>query len=291
MTPSGSCQVKTKTVISASRRTDLVSFFPGWLADSLRKRTASVIGPSGRIRTVDLSPDAVHTLVLWSKDFSNLLSDRDGLRTGLVAYDQAYFHFTVTGLGGTGIEPGAPRFREGLAQLPRLVELAGDPRRVSLRFDPVVFWEDGGRVASNVPSFSEAVEAAAAAGVADIRFSFAQWYRKARARAARRGFPYRDPPEEEKKSVALRLAAEAGRLGLNLFACSQAFLTGVGGIRPSACIDGRLLTQLHPRGEPASMKRDGSQRTECLCTESVDIGSYTQACPHGCVYCYANPKT
>ncbi|MDH4198294.1 MAG: DUF1848 domain-containing protein, partial [Candidatus Aminicenantes bacterium] len=29
---------------------------------------------------------------------------------------------------------------------------------------------------------------------------------------------------------------------------------------------------------------------DCLCTESVDIGSYAQSCPHSCVYCYANPR-
>ncbi len=279
-----------KSVISASRRTDLVSHFPDWLAGTLRKREALVIGPPGQTRVVDLSPAAVHTLVLWSKDFSNLFRDEAGLRTGLAAYDQVYFHFTVTALGGTAVEPGSPRFRDGLAQLPRLVELAGDPRRVSLRFDPVVFWEDGGRLSSNEPSFLEAAEAAASAGVIDLRFSFAQWYRKARLRAARRGFPYRDPSEAAKKTVASRLVADAGRLGLKLHACGQAFLSEVEGIGPSACIDGHLLAGLHPGGEPASTKKDRSQRAECHCTEAREIGSYAQACPHGCVYCYANPK-
>ncbi|TEU04292.1 MAG: DUF1848 family protein [Candidatus Aminicenantes bacterium] len=27
------------------------------------------------------------------------------------------------------------------------------------------------------------------------------------------------------------------------------------------------------------------QRAECRCTESVDIGSYTQSCPRSCLYC------
>ncbi|MCK4557835.1 MAG: DUF1848 family protein [Candidatus Aminicenantes bacterium] len=34
----------------------------------------------------------------------------------------------------------------------------------------------------------------------------------------------------------------------------------------------------------------GRQRAECRCTESIDIGSYTQSCPHSCLYCYANPR-
>jgi DNA repair photolyase len=65
----------------------------------------------------------------------------------------------------------------------------------------------------------------------------------------------------------------------------------VPGIRPSACINGRLLQELHPNGAPVSVRKDRTQRRECRCTESVDIGSYTQTCPHSCVYCYANPAS
>jgi hypothetical protein len=64
----------------------------------------------------------------------------------------------------------------------------------------------------------------------------------------------------------------------------------VPGLRPSACVDGTLLASLHPDHEPVSQLKDRSQRLACLCTESKDIGSYAQACPHGCVYCYANPE-
>jgi hypothetical protein len=86
------------------------------------------------------------------------------------------------------------------------------------------------------------------------------------------------------------MAAMAAARGLVLHACSQPALAGVPGVRPSACIDGAILETLHPQREPASRRKDRGQRAACLCTESKDIGSYTQACPHGCVYCYANPK-
>jgi hypothetical protein len=278
-----------KTVINASRRTDLPAFFPDRLAAALRAKSVRVLGPRGRLREVDLDPRSVHTVVLWSKNFRNLVRNAAGLRDLLAAYDQLYLHFTVTGLGGTAVEAGAPDPGEALAQLPALVAVAGLPRRVSIRFDPILFWRDGTAVQSNLPSFGKIAVAAAALGIRDVRVSFAQWYRKARQRASARGFDFVDPPEDEKKARAAALAEEASKLGLDLQACCHPFLEGVDGIRPSACIDGRLLQSLHPGHEPVSCRKDAGQRAGCHCTESVDIGSYTQTCPHGCVYCYANP--
>jgi hypothetical protein len=281
------CQETMKTVISASRRTDLPAFFPEFLAASLTAERTAVPGPRGGVRDVDLSPGAVHTIVLWSKDFSRLLGNEAGLRDVLRKYDQVYALFTVTGLGGTRIERGAPRPGEALAQLPALVELAGDPRRVSLRFDPVVFWRERGRVTTNLGFFERAAAAAARAGLTDVRFSIAQWYGKAARRARTSGFDFIDPPEDDKLEAARRLAAAAAELGLKLHACAQDFLARVPGVAPSSCIDGRLLEALHPRHEPVSTAKDKGQRPECGCTASIDIGSYAQTCGHGCVYCYA----
>jgi len=280
-----------KRVISASRRTDLTASFPDWLAAAVRNRRALVLGPSGRTRVVDLDPRAIHTFVLWSKNFANLTANRHGLRDLLLDYDQLYFHFTVTGLGGTFLERNVPPARDVLRQLEPLIGMAGHPGRVSLRFDPVITWREAGREMTNLHEFAALADAAAALGIRDIRFSFAQWYGKARRRAARRGLELIDPPEAEKVRAAHDLAGIARERGLRLYSCSQNFLSAVPGVEPSACIDGRLLQSLHPGRESVSTAKDRSQRSECRCTESVDIGSYTQACPHGCVYCYANPKT
>ena len=280
-----------KTVVSASRRTDLPAHFPGVLAGFLRAERAKVLGPRGGTRDVDLAPSAVHTIVLWSKNFGPLLAGAGGLRDALAKYDQAYFLFTVTGLGGGPIEPAVPAPALALGQLPALVELAGHPRRVSLRFDPVVFWRDGaGRLTSNLDFFSAAADAAARAGLTDVRFSAAQWYGKAIRRALARGLDYADPPAEAKRDAAARMAEMAANRGLRLHACAQTFLSEVPGISASACIDGRLLGGLHPRGAEAPTAKDRGQRPACGCTASVDIGSYAQTCAHGCVYCYANPK-
>jgi hypothetical protein len=278
-----------KKVISASRRTDLVAFFPDWLADVLEREEARVCGPSGRVYPADLRPAAVHTIVLWSKDFSNLTKNRQGLRALIKKYDQAYFLFTITGLGGSFIERGVPAPAAAFSQLPALIEIAGLPKRVSVRFDPVLYWKDGNQLKTNLEFFEEVADHAGRLGIEDIRMSFTQWYGKALRRARKSGFSYVDPPQDEKIEAARRIAEIAGKRGVRLFSCSQNFLTGVPGIQASSCIDGRLLQELHPRQEAASSAKDKSQRPECGCTESVDIGSYTQSCPHCCLYCYANP--
>ncbi len=279
-----------KRIISASRRTDLVAFFPEWLASAIQNGQAVVYGPSGRTRVVDLNPDTVHTVVLWSKNFVNLTANRHGLRDLLRSYAQLYFHFTVTGLGGTFLERGVPPPGEALRLLEPLVEIAGHPGRVTLRFDPVLTWREAGRETTNLHFFSGLAQEAGRLGIRDVRFSFAQWYGKSQRRATRHGFDYVDPPAVEKMRAAQWLADVARESGLRLYSCSQEFLTAVPGVEASACIDGRLLQSLHPGQEGVSLAKDKSQRAECRCTESVDIGSYTQACPHGCVYCYANPR-
>lgn len=279
-----------KKVISASRRTDLVAFFPEELAGMLAENKARVYGPSGHTYSVDLYPQNVHSIVLWSKNFDNLINNHFRLRDRLERYDLLYCHFTITGLGGSFIESGVPSQDEALHQLDSLIEIVGGPERVSVRFDPIVFWEELGELKTNLHVFETLASSLSAKGIRTIRFSFAQWYNKAKRRAAKTGFVYVDPSVEEKKRKAAGLASIAKTWDLFLNSCSQKFLTEVPGIHPSLCIDGTLLQSLHPQKEKTSMKKDKSQRSECGCTESVDIGSYSLSCPHSCLYCYANPN-
>ena len=279
-----------RKVISASRRTDLVAFFPDWLTSVIKQEEAKVYGPAGYTYTVDLSLRSVHTFVLWSKNFTNLINNNFGLRQALERYEQLYLHFTITGLGGTPIEKGAPHPEEALAQLLELIAIARNPERISLRFDPVIYWKEGGREKTNLRFFETIAPVLEREGITDVRFSFAQWYPKAKRRAQRHGFVHSDPEPEQKLDDARYLLDVAVRHNLCLYACSQRFLTWETGILPSACIDGAHLQLLHPGQEPVSTKKDKSQRKECGCTESIDIGSYTQFCPHSCLYCYANPK-
>lgn len=279
-----------KKVLSASRRTDLVAFFPQWFSSVLKEEKVKVFGPSGYAYAVDLNPLNVHTIVLWSKDFSNILENAYGLYEQLRKYDQLYLHFTITGLGQSFIEPHVPSPSKAILQLKELVKLAGSPDRITVRFDPVVYWKEHGKVKTNLYFFEKLAPKIYENGVKDVRFSFAQWYNKAKRRAKKHGFLYIDPPIQKKRTDACYLVDVAKQWGLRLYSCCQRFLEEVPGVQPSACIDGAYLERIHPLREQASLKKDKTQRLECRCTESVDIGSYTQYCPHCCLYCYANPK-
>lgn len=260
--------------------------YPTWLAAVIRRGAADVPQPySGKLLVVSLRPEAVHTIVLWSKDFEPLLANTSGVRDALARYDQIFCHLTVTGLGGSRLEPSIRPWEQVIAQLPELVAFAGDPRRVTLRFDPIVHWWDGDKVRSNLIYAEDIFCAAAAAGIRAVRISFATLYAKVRGR---RGWRWYDPSVEERLEITSRLVELAKSSGITLYACSDASLTAAGAL-PSRCIDGELLTLLHPLGLPAATGKDPGQRAECGCTPSVDIGAYTMRCPNGCRYCYANP--
>ncbi len=276
-------------VISASRRTDLVRCHPEVLAGRLAAGRVTVRNPfNGRTREVDLRPERVHSLVLWSKDYSALLADAHGLR-GLVArYAQVVFQFTVTGLGAGPIEPGVLPPADAARQFPDLVELAGSPERVRWRFDPVVFWRRGRRVDGNLRAFAPLAERAAAAGLRRVTVSLYQDYAKARRRAARAGLTWVRPRPARVRAVAYRLQECARVHGLSVYACASPELEAAG-IAPGRCIDGEELSRLHPARTPAAAGKDPGQRAACGCTPSVDIGEYRLSCPDGCLYCYANP--
>lgn len=277
--------VEPPYVISCSRRTDVAACYTDWLAAALGAGVVGVASPyGGRTRRVSLRPQDVHSIVFTSKDYRRLLANQAGVRERLEAYEQVFFHLTITGLGGGPLEPRVPPWPEVAAQLPELVAWAGDARRVTVRFDPIVHWREGEAIRSNLASAEAIFDVAAAAGVCSVRVSIAAIYPKMR----RRGFEWYDPGPEERADIAGHLSELAAARGLKLYACADPTLVRAG-IRPSACVDGALLAALHPRRLPAPTHKDPGQRPACGCTPSVDIGSYRMKCPHGCRYCYAAP--
>ena len=269
-----------KKIISASRRTDMPGCYLDRLLTFVKQGFVEVTHPwSGKKTSVDLRPENVHTLVLWSKNFRGFLK-----KSVFFNKYQMYFLFTINDM--PNLEPGIPALSGRLDQLRELAERFG-PERVAWRYDPVIFTSDGS--VSTVETFERIGEYVRNTGVKRVIFSFLDLYGKVKTRSKNFGLNIIDPPMERKIEYASRLAEIAMNLGLSLESCSEKLAT-IEGVTPSACIDGRLLSRLS--GEPADLTKDKGQRTDCNCTVSRDIGSYNDMlCFHGCLYFYANPVT
>ncbi len=275
-------------IISASRRTDIPAFYLDWLVEGVKRGEVVVKGPYGRVYRVKMTPDRVHTLVLWSKNFGPLLENREARRI-LDSYSQLYFLFTITGLGGTPWEQGVPPPERAMVQLRPLAEWWG-PERIGLRFDPVVYWWEGKELRTNLYFFEKLAHVLEKVGIKRVIFSFVAWYPKARRRTKMAGLEFYDPSVEEKKRAQEYLLKVASAHGLELEACSQPPQILIPGIKRGSCINAELLSRLHPQGWKLSLPKDPGQRSLCGCSKSIDIGSYSLACHHLCLYCYANPK-
>jgi hypothetical protein len=243
-------------------------------------------------------------LVLWTKQPAPILECVE-LRTCLERYVRSggivVLQLTVTGLGGTPVEPGIPRPDEVAAALGRIVE-AGivEPRGVKLRYDPV-----GTIVFEGLPAYTNM--SLERFGVVLDLFEPLGVTRVTASRLDDRNYPAvaerigkvggRIEPVEEGDAVAFMrtLAAACARRDMVYSTCVHPVddeLVGVEG-----CIDGRVINAwIRERGGrpvwDALHNRVGSQRPGCRCTYSLDIG-YSPGVPlcssggFGCLYCYA----
>ena len=80
------------------------------------------------------------------------------------------------------------------------------------------------------------------------------------------------------------MSEQAGRHNIPVYSCAESFDLTPFDILPGKCVDGDLIARLFNVQVKAG--KDRSQRRECGCLQSKDIGFY-DTCLHGCAYCYA----
>jgi DNA repair photolyase len=255
-----------RRVISASRRIDMVACFPDELVRLLDERCP---------------PQETHTVVLWTKNPTNLM-EHETLHEFCRQYP-LYVHFTITGMGSTALEPNVPPWQKMLALLGQLAHYVGDPARIRIRFDPIVHLRlPNGKTFCNLDTFEPIAAEANKHGVRDFSISWMAAYRKVISRLQKRGISEVSVSPEQWRKELDWLSGKAAEYSIRLHGCC------VSGMPASRCIDGELLSRLHPERLPCSTEKAKGQRTACGCTKSLDIGWYNP-CPHGCMYCYANP--
>jgi hypothetical protein len=225
---------------------------------------------------------------LWTKDAAGALA-RGGPLLRRLRHEQTTLaaQVTVTGLAGMVWEPSTPE--EPFAGVADLITLAGGPRHVKWRYDPII------PTVHRLERFRVLAEEALALGIGHCVINFLAppgRYKRVDARLAgllpgwRAGMPGYD--EDWQRDTASQIVHVASELGLAVAACAEsAALVGwVAGLEAATCGDYDwfvALSGLDPGRAPTAGSRRG-----CGCAAYFDVGLYGQwrRC-HQCLYCYA----
>ncbi len=274
-----------KTVISASRRTDIPAFYLKWFINHIQEGFVNVPNPFNRkqVKKVSLEPKDVAWIVFWSRNYEVFLKNYK-----YFGEYNLFFHFTINPENPL-LEPGMIAPAAALKQLEQLVSLFA-PERIIWRYDPITFYRSGKELHTNhdINIFKQFVQRVASLGIKRCYFSFAFIYPKMKRRTRRLAdFEFVDPAEETKLKILHEMSEYAALYDVHLYSCSNNQLLKLKTIRKGHCIDGKLLNHL---SDQAVSERCLPTRPDCGCTESIDIGDYVSTpCKYKCLYCYARP--
>lgn len=280
---------KTKTIISASRRTDLPAFYYDWLQRIFKKGEVELrnqIYPE-RQYSVNLGRESVGAVVLWSKNFKHFADD-----PGVFKDYNMYFQYSINNYS-TKLEPNVPTFTETLKTLEKMRKNYSD-KFFNIRFDPIIISKYGEIIPdenkpgkARLQAFENLCKNLKELDFKDCRIttSYVSLYGSIENTLRKLNIGYIPLSVKEQLLFFERMTDIAKQYGFTVYSCADKVLESVNGMKKGSCIDGKLLSELF--GEKFTSSKDSSQRETCGCTKSRDIGSYLQPCRHMCKYCYA----
>lgn len=264
-------------IISASRRTDIPSYYSEWFFNRLKEEFVLVRNPMNihQIGRIDLSPTVVDGIVLWTKNPAPMIE-----RISELEKYNYYFQFTLNAYG-KDIEPNVPSKREFIIPIFKKLSQRIGREKIVWRYDPIFFNEKYtieyhikyfNYLASQLSDYTE-----------QCTVSFLDLYRN----TTRNMKPIGVQNEKEEKIYELmqKFSTIAKASGISLNTCAEKKEYDMLGIEHACCID---KTRIERIGKcKLAIGKDKNQRQECGCIESIDIGAYN-TCSNGCYYCYAN---
>ena len=264
-------------IISASRRTDIPTYYSEWFFNRIKDGYVCVRNPMNihQISKISLSPEVVDGIVFWTKNPIPMMPYLDKLND--YAY---YFQFTVNSYG-KDIELNVPNKNDII--IPAFRELSNriGADRVIWRYDPILLTEKY-TIDYHVNYFNELAKRLS--GYTDkCIISFLDLYRNTQTHLKELNIlPLGDKQMFE---LAERLVEIANKNNLIVESCAEKINLEKFGIQHGHCIDCSLFEKI--LNCKMNLSKDKNQRPECGCMESIDIGAYN-TCKNGCRYCYAN---
>jgi DNA repair photolyase len=265
-------------IISASRRTDIPTYYSEWFFNRIKEGFVFVRNPMNlrQISRIEIASDIVDGIVFWTKNPIPMLARLNELEKYMFC-----FQFTITPYE-RDIEPNIPDKDEKiLPAFKKLSKIMGADRIV-WRYDPIMINERY-PIEFHVQSF-EKIAAELHEYAVKVTISFIdEDYRSVKNNIKELALiPF---PTEAQIELGARLSEIARRYGLAIDACAEKIDLQKYGIEHARCIDDRLFSNLLCCR--LDIEKDKTQRLECDCAASIDIGMYN-TCRNGCLYCYAN---
>ncbi len=287
-------------IISASRRTDILSFYLPWFKQRVKEEFCTVKNPfNPKIEyKISLSPNDVDGIVFWTRNPLPLLKDKKVFKGEssflkyLIKRYKFYILFTITGYSKE-IEPvsipldkAIETFIEASETLTEGFGLTSkDEKAVIWRYDPIIITpltdikfhrENFSYIAQKLKGYTSRVIV-----------SYYDPYKRAEQRLLQAGIPPVKLEELEKTPAFIDLLKfikkTASQNAISIQSCCNTW--DKFGIPQGACIDANLFKSLF--NITIIPKKDPHQRKKCLCNISKDIGKYN-TCLFKCLYCYAN---
>ena len=271
-------------ILSVSRRTDIPAFYSDWFFNRIKEGKVMVRNPKiqNTIYEYSIAPDVVDGIVFWTKNPKPMMTEEKFGLLNEYAYPY-YFQFTVNPYR-KDLEKNVPQKSEIIKTFKALSERIGR-ERVLWRYDPVLISERYGYTIEYHKKWFEELANILCDYTEQCTFSFVDMYNYVSKQPTSHFI--RGLHEKEMLELAESFATSAQKHGLTLRTCAESIDLQQFGIEHGRCVDADLLSRIS--GVDLSVNKDPSQRKECGCVKSVDIGAYN-TCHNGCIYCYATPS-
>ena len=265
-------------ILSASRRTDIPTFYSDWFFNRIKEGFVLVRNPMNyrQISRIKITPDVVDGIVFWTKNPTPMINRLDELQEYMY-----YFQFTVTPYG-KDIEPNLPnKNTETISAFRALSNNIGSDR-IIWRYDPILI-NARYTIDYHIRAFRKIAEELNK-HTKRVTISFIDIDYKG-LKSNIKELNLVDLTEKMQRELASALAPIAHEYDLIIDTCAEKINLNKLGIEHARCIDDRLLSNL--LSSKLDVQKDKNQRLECGCISSIDIGMYN-TCMSGCLYCYAN---
>ena len=278
-----------KTIVSASRRTDIPAFYMPWFMDCVEKKRFILKNPySGKISTLFFTPQTIAAIFFWSKDYSIFLDSKYGDKLIKKGFE-LFFHYTLNS-NEKILEPGIKTNIEKRCENLGILSQKFGSERIFLRFDPIVFYKDkNNQIKNNLHEFEYIMTKASESGIKRVIVGFTDIYKKLKQRETKNKISFLDIKDEKKISILKKMKKITDPLNINMNLCCETIKGADDFIKREPCISSEYINKILKTD--LSTAKDPGQRKDCCCSKSKDIGSYRDhPCRHNCLYCYASPS-